>query len=313
MVLDRVARRVLPTAGIREHTVMARRRIKRHGNIHLAKVIVGVVFFLALVFTKQVKYAIQFGLVIVVIGGALVGLAVYFRGNDRPAGFASPNRFSGIGSHPRIALPENPFQHFDQRVPILDNRDTIKSLSWSLELIRSLDWKRLEELCAWYFQAKGRKAKLTCLGADGGADILLYRTTDTDEIFGVVQCKAWTKKPVGVREIRELLGVMTDMGCPLGIFVAIAGYTPKAMAFVEGKHITLIDVERLLGMIQKLPLEAQNVLLQKTTSGDYTTPSCPSCGTKLVLRTSGKDGYERQQFWGCRNFPRCRYTMRQAK
>ena len=32
---------------------------------------------------------------------------------------------------------------------------------------------------------------------------------------------------------------------------------------------------------------------------------CPRCGGDLVLRTSSKDG---TKFWGCSNFPRCRYT-----
>jgi len=32
---------------------------------------------------------------------------------------------------------------------------------------------------------------------------------------------------------------------------------------------------------------------------------CPYCKTELVLR-SGKNG----KFYGCKNFPKCRYTMK---
>jgi restriction system protein len=187
-----------------------------------------------------------------------------------------------------------------------------KPAEWSLDLIKRLDWKHFEELCAAYFQAKGRKAKVTDLGADGGIDVLLYGDSDPNKVLGVVQCKAWTQKPVGVRQIRELLGVMTDVGCPLGVYVATSGYTPDAEAFAEGKHIKLMSAAQLLELIQKLPPEAQAKLLEQATSGDYTTPSCPSCGSKLVLRTARRGNRPGKQFWGCRNYPRCRYTM-QAK
>lgn len=39
------------------------------------------------------------------------------------------------------------------------------------------------------------------------------------------------------------------------------------------------------------------------------TPSCPRCGAKLVLRTSTKGQHTGNQFWGCSNFPKCRYMQ----
>ena len=35
---------------------------------------------------------------------------------------------------------------------------------------------------------------------------------------------------------------------------------------------------------------------------------CPRCGGKLVLRTAKKGVHEGQNFWGCSNYPRCRYV-----
>ncbi|MGB8857191.1 MAG: topoisomerase DNA-binding C4 zinc finger domain-containing protein [Burkholderiales bacterium] len=40
------------------------------------------------------------------------------------------------------------------------------------------------------------------------------------------------------------------------------------------------------------------------TEGEYSTPSCPSCGIKMLIR-SGRQG----NFWGCKNFPRCRQIL----
>lgn len=35
---------------------------------------------------------------------------------------------------------------------------------------------------------------------------------------------------------------------------------------------------------------------------------CPRCGGKLVLRTAKNGAYAGKQFYGCSNYPRCRYT-----
>jgi restriction system protein len=179
-----------------------------------------------------------------------------------------------------------------------------------LDLIRKLDWKRFEELCAAYFVAKSLKAEVTDLGADGGIDVLVYSPDNQDKVLGVVQCKAWSRKIVGIREIRELFGVMNDIGCDRGWYITTSGYSTEARSFVENKHINLMDDKELLQLIRELPAESQKDLLAQATRGDYWTPSCPNCGIKLVSRTARKGGRAGQHFWGCRNFPKCRYKMR---
>lgn len=37
---------------------------------------------------------------------------------------------------------------------------------------------------------------------------------------------------------------------------------------------------------------------------------CPRCGGKLVLRTASKGANAGNQFWGCTNFPKCRFTIK---
>lgn len=36
---------------------------------------------------------------------------------------------------------------------------------------------------------------------------------------------------------------------------------------------------------------------------------CPKCGGKLVLRTAAQGNNKGNQFWGCSNFPKCRYVQ----
>jgi restriction system protein len=287
------------------------RRKKRNSDFDLAKLIVGSILLLSFAYTGNLKGALQLGVTVLVIGGGLVGLALFIqRGRTATTvtSRSSPqrSRVKQYVEDPPIADLDKEFDR-QSRAPV--DAEATKPVEWSRELIRSLDWKRFEELCAAYFEAKGRKAKVTDLGADGGIDVLLYGESDPEKILGVVQCKAWKDRPVGVKEIRELLGLMTDADCPLGIYITTSSYTPNAKAFAEGKHIKLMDAGQLLKLIQGLPLEAQTALLQKTTTGDYTTPSCPNCGAKLVSRTTRKGKNAGQSFWGCPNFPRCKYTM----
>jgi len=183
-------------------------------------------------------------------------------------------------------------------------------LEWSSRLIESLEWKRFEELCGEYFKAKGYKVTMTGLGADNGVDFFLHGDEKSTQPLGVAQCKAWGSRQVGVKPIRELLGVMIDAGCPLGIFITTSSYTAEAERFAAGKHIKLLDGRRLLSLIKTLPETAQAGIFARVTEGDYTTPSCPTCGIKLVLRTATKGEGKGRQFWGCQNFPTtCRYSM----
>ncbi len=54
------------------------------------------------------------------------------------------------------------------------------------------------------------------------------------------------------------------------------------------------------------PLKANDILpeFQDFNPNDMI---CPRCGHKLVLRTATKGANKGNQFWGCSNFPKCRY------
>lgn len=183
----------------------------------------------------------------------------------------------------------------------------IDTSRWSLELLKALDWKRFELLCAGYFEELGFRAETTKAGPDGGVDIRLF-TKDSRHPAIVVQCKAWRNVPVGVGQVRELLGVMTAAGVKEGIVATVGTFTSEAKAFALGKDIHLIEGEDFIAKLRNLAADGQQSLLAFATEGDFTTPTCPSCGigNRMKLRTSGKDG---ARFWGCGNFPRCRSTM----
>ncbi|MDR3483151.1 MAG: restriction endonuclease [Burkholderiaceae bacterium] len=175
--------------------------------------------------------------------------------------------------------------------------------TWTLEALRSLEWKRFELLCARYYETVAFKAETLTCGPDGGIDVKLYKQDDSKPI-AIVQCKAWNSSDVGVKELRELLGVMTHEKVKRGIFITTAGYTKDAATFGSANPIQLLDGAAFLAKLKELPEARQKALLDFAFDGDYKTPTCPSCGIKMIRR-EGKKG----AFFGCRNFPRCRRTF----
>jgi restriction system protein len=177
---------------------------------------------------------------------------------------------------------------------------------WNLALLRALEWRRLEELAAAYFRTLRFRVKEGPPGPDGGVDLRLYGS-DSRNAGVLVQCKAWASWKVGVKEIRELYGVMAGEGVSEGIFVTTSSFTGEAAEWARGKNITLIDGDDFLRKLRDLPAQDQADILKLATSGDFTTPSCPSCRTKMVKRMAQGTG---DSFWGCSRFPKCHSKIR---
>lgn len=173
---------------------------------------------------------------------------------------------------------------------------------WNLELLRSLDWKRFEELCQRFWVLKGFAAELTGPGADDGIDIRIAARDAPKRTFAVAQCKAWAEQAVDVETVRALWGACAHFEAKLGLVYGIAGFTDPARRFEEGKHLKLIDGPELLRQIAALPAAEQQSLLEEITRGDYTTPSCPQCESRLVIKPN------RPGWWSCPQFPKCRYV-----
>lgn len=175
-----------------------------------------------------------------------------------------------------------------------------KPTEWSLALLQSIEWKRFEDLCAAYYQSKGIRCATTPLGPDGGIDIRLFQGED-NRTTTIVQCKAWPENKVGVKLLRELLGVRVAEKAEKAFFMTCGGYTDDAQAFAQANGITLFTGEMFLMMLQRLPVSERQRLLTFATEGDFTTPTCPQCGLKLLVKQGPQ-----KKFWGCRSYPRCK-------
>lgn len=173
---------------------------------------------------------------------------------------------------------------------------------WTLDFINSLEWKRFEDITSAYFHEIGIKNKQTGLGADGGIDLLLYET-NAEQPTAIVQCKKWSNV-VGIKLLREFLGVMSHQGVAKGYFFTTDKFNQEAIKFAKEHNIELVDGKTLIVKLQRLSPESQYRVYTNITSGDYTTPTCVRCGAKMVLRKT-----EEKEFWGCKNFPKCRTVI----
>ena len=171
---------------------------------------------------------------------------------------------------------------------------------WTVEALRALEWKRFELVCARYYELAGFRPETLRCGPDGGIDVRLFRA-DLSQPLAIVQCKAWSSGRVGVAPVRELLGVMTSEKIGRGIFATTSTFTAEAQRFADANPIQLLDGPALIEKICSLPAAAQHSLLRFAFEGDYSTPTCPSCGVKTIM-VQGRKG----PFWGCPRFPRCR-------
>jgi len=163
--------------------------------------------------------------------------------------------------------------------------------TWTLQLIKNMEWKIFGHICLAYLQERGIKAEASTHGADGSMNIKLYQD-DTGNVTSIVHCKSW-KKDVRIKEMKALLGAMRHAKVAKSFYMTSSGFTDEVKKVVKPHRINLIDSERLLMMIKRLPSESQNRLLAIATKGDYKTPSCPKCGVKMANR-GGQ--------WTCINF-----------
>lgn len=183
--------------------------------------------------------------------------------------------------------------------------------SWTVKFLQTIEWKVFEETCCNLLRAKGLAAEVTPSGPDKGIDINIYKQINNEKkLAGIAQCKAWNTFKVGVKEVRELFGVMVSEKVPNGFFFTSGVFTAEAKKFCEDKKIQLYDGERIIKVIYSLPDDEKKKLLEHVTKGDFQSPTCPKCNIKMMQRSSKQNRNFGEKFWGCSNFPRCKMTYK---
>jgi len=174
--------------------------------------------------------------------------------------------------------------------------ETTKS-SLANDPMGNMSWQEFELLIGEYLRRQGYSVRETAGGADGGVDLVLNK----EGAIYLVQCKQWKAYKVGVKVVRELLGVMAGKGAAGGYVVTSGQFTADSIKFAGENRIQLIDGGRLKRIISNTHIPLNNTKQQSE-------PLCPKCGSKMVIRTAKKGSRAGKQFCGCSKYPKCRGT-----
>ena len=198
----------------------------------------------------------------------------------------------------------NLFSSIAAKVSLASRQSKRGPEQWTPELLKRLEWRRFEELCAAYFEALGFRVELAANGAEGGTISLYNKGAQTTSIL--VQCRPWDAHRIGIKPVRALRGAMTSGNIGEGVLVTSGKFTQEARDFAGKEKISLIDGAALVDKITTLAPETTLELLRFATEGDYQTPTCPACTIKMIKRKSTSHG---RAYWGCRNYPGCKHTF----
>lgn len=190
--------------------------------------------------------------------------------------------------------------------------------------IRGLSWQAFEELVCEAFRRKGYLAEVVgSASGDGGVDIRLTRGGET----ALVQCKQWRAFKVGVPTVRELLGVIVAEGANKGILVTSGRFTAEAVRFAHANpQIQLIDGPALTTLIQSVQAQPHVSAIANRSAAPAAatqrrsaepspvmrTPTCPLCGSTMVLRQAKRGANAGGTFYGCSRYPACRGIVQSA-
>ncbi len=184
-----------------------------------------------------------------------------------------------------------------------------------LAMLRGVSPSQFEQKMADMFAKLGYKTEVVGGANDGGIDVVAYK--DGKKYF--IQCKKFMTREVTPHDVRDFLGAITNVNNPAdkGYFVTTNGFTLMAEKAAEGNpRIELIDGTQL---VQYYKMAYGEVASEQSSTPPPPVPPpipsaqpqgprvCPQCGGKLELRVAHQGSYAGHQFWGCSNFPSCRY------
>jgi hypothetical protein len=177
----------------------------------------------------------------------------------------------------RLALVATSVSRTPFNVPV-----QVKSgVVFNTDLLQKLEWRRFEELVASYYAKTGVVAVRTKSGPAAPVHIKISWKGEPRP-FAYVQCIAQPAGLIDVKPLQELVNVLTAEDIRRGYVVSSGKFSVSARDLAEEKHITLLPGDIFVEKLNALPDSARSELMQETTAGDYTTPSCPKCEAKMV-------------------------------
>jgi hypothetical protein len=200
--------------------------------------------------------------------------------------------------------------------------------------------KQFEDAIAELFRSLGYEVRQTPYTNDGGKDAIAWKDGRTY----LIECKRYEQsRQIGRRDVQIFLAAMHDEKADAGFYVNTGIFTKSAIEYAAKNRITVYDrltIPLLVneaypsavdasgastvclecGSLTVLPVGESQFVGQCTKGHSITNtitltdlrvinsaeaPTCDKCGTPMRI-VKGRRG----PFWGCSQFPRCRWTKR---
>ncbi|MGB7061542.1 MAG: restriction endonuclease [Candidatus Zixiibacteriota bacterium] len=139
---------------------------------------------------------------------------------------------------PRVVSPAEPRHKLPIDEPILriSNRiweELIEQFADHPEELHRLHPRKFEEMVAEMFRRFGYVVEFTSQTRDGGRDIVAIRYAEVNTKY-LIECKRPEPgSKIGIRPVRELLGVKSDEGASKAILATTSYFTRDALCFFE--------------------------------------------------------------------------------
>jgi HJR/Mrr/RecB family endonuclease len=116
------------------------------------------------------------------------------------------------------------------------------------ENLLTMHHTEFEHFIAKLFSLKGFEATVTPPSGDGGKDVILKKAGQ----LMVVECKRYNSPKVTRPDVQKFHSAVIDMKATEGYFVTTGQFTKPAIEYVTDKPIHLIDLLKLLDLIEEI-------------------------------------------------------------
>ena len=157
--------------------------------------------------------------------------------------------------------------------------------------------EEFEEFCADILRGNGYSGvEVTKVSGDHGVDIIAKK----DGLKYAIQCKRYSK-PVGNKAIQEVYSGKDIYKADVAVVMSNMEFTAQAIEDAKRLNVELWNRDKIYSLQKN-----GNIKIAETSDKDELI--CPKCGDKLVLRTAKKGVNAGSQFYGCSNYPNCKFT-----
>ncbi|MGG4456899.1 restriction endonuclease [Brevibacillus porteri] len=164
--------------------------------------------------------------------------------------------------------------------------------------IDRMDGHQFEQYLALLFSAIGYSVQVTPASRDYGADLIIAKNSTRI----AVQAKR-QRNAVGIGAVQEVSGAKAYYNTDQAWILTNDRFTSSAVKLARSANVMLYDRSKLMDFILQIHPDLVPIprnILQGVPAKEVIC----QCGEKMIKR-KGPSG----QFWGCKGFPKCRYTQ----